>query len=160
MPRNGSGTFSLTAGNPVVTGATISSTDFNNTMSDIATALTASIAKDGQTTPSANLPMGTYRHTGVGAGAALTDYARYDQLQNSAPQYLSTVSGADTITAAAPVAPSAYAAGQTFRFIAVSANTGAVTLNVSSLGAKAVTKNGTTALAAGDIQSGAVVYLT
>lgn len=49
MARNGSGTYSLPAGNPVVTGTTISSTWANNTLSDIATALTASVANDGQT---------------------------------------------------------------------------------------------------------------
>ena len=49
MARNGSGTFSLVAGNPVVTGTIISSTVHNNTMTDIATALTDSVDKDGQT---------------------------------------------------------------------------------------------------------------
>lgn len=49
MSRNGSGTYSLASGNPVVTGTTISSTTHNNTMTDIATALTDSLAKDGQT---------------------------------------------------------------------------------------------------------------
>ena len=49
MARNGSGTYSLPGGNPVVTGTTISSTVHNTTMSDIATAITASLAKDGQT---------------------------------------------------------------------------------------------------------------
>lgn len=49
MSRNGSGTFTLVAGNPVVTGTTISSTWANNTLTDIATALTGSIAADGQT---------------------------------------------------------------------------------------------------------------
>lgn len=49
MARNGSGTYSLPAGNPVVTGTTISSTVHNTTMSDIATALTGSIAKNGET---------------------------------------------------------------------------------------------------------------
>ena len=49
MARNGSGTYSLVAGNPVVTGTTISSTWANNTLTDIATALTGSVAADGQT---------------------------------------------------------------------------------------------------------------
>lgn len=49
MARNGSGTYSLVAGNPVVTGTTISSTTHNNTMTDIETALTNSVDKDGQT---------------------------------------------------------------------------------------------------------------
>jgi hypothetical protein len=49
MSRNGSGTYNLPAGNPVVTGTTISSTWANNTLTDIATALSNSIAADGQT---------------------------------------------------------------------------------------------------------------
>ena len=49
MSRNGSGTYSLPAGNPVVTGTTISSTWANNTLTDMATALSGSIAADGQT---------------------------------------------------------------------------------------------------------------
>ena len=49
MARNGSGTYTLPAGNPVVTGTTISSTVHNNTMSDIADELTNSVDKDGQT---------------------------------------------------------------------------------------------------------------
>ena len=49
MSRNGSGTYTLPAGNPVVTGTTISSTWANNTLSDIQNALTQSIAADGQT---------------------------------------------------------------------------------------------------------------
>jgi len=50
MPYNGSGTFTLVAGNPVVTGTTISSTVHNNTMADIVNnGLTNAITKDGQT---------------------------------------------------------------------------------------------------------------
>ena len=65
MSRNGSGTYSLPAGNPVVTGTTISSTWANNTLSDIATALTGSVAADGQTTMSGNLNMGNNQITNV-----------------------------------------------------------------------------------------------
>lgn len=61
MSRNGSGTYSLPAGNPVVTGTTISSTWANNTLTDIANALTGSLSADGQTTASGNLNMGTNR---------------------------------------------------------------------------------------------------
>lgn len=49
MARDGSGTYSLPTGNPVVTGQVISSTIHNNTMSDIADEITNSIDKDGQT---------------------------------------------------------------------------------------------------------------
>lgn len=61
MSRNGSGTYSLPAGNPVVTGTTITTTWANNTLTDIANALTGSVASDGQTTMSSNLNMGNNR---------------------------------------------------------------------------------------------------
>lgn len=159
MARNGSGIYSLPAGNPVVTGTTISSTWANNTLSDIATALTASIAKDGQTTATANLPMGTFRHTNVGNGVARTDYAALGQVQNSSATLIGTISGADTITGVMTPTLTAYTTGQSFKFVSAGANTGAVTLNIDSLGAKSVTKLGATALAAGDIPSGSVVYV-
>lgn len=157
MPRNGSGTYAVyTPGNPVVTGTVISSTMFNNTMSDIGTALTQSIASDGQTTPTANLPMGTFRHTNVGNGVARTDYLSVAQAQDSTMQYLTGTAGTNTITASL-TGLAAYATGQCYRFVAAGANTGAVTLNINSLGAKNVTKAGTNALVSGDIASGQTV---
>jgi hypothetical protein len=162
MPYNGSGSYQLPAGNPVVTGSTISSTTHNNTMSDIASALTNAMTKDGQSTPTANLKMGGFKHTGLGAGSAATDSANLAQVQGNAYCWLGTGGGtADVITASASPTLTAYAAGQVFRFLSSGANTTNVTLNIDGLGAKAVTKNGTTALAAGDIPAGAlceVVY--
>lgn len=48
MPRNSGGTYSLPAGNPVVTNTTIASAWGNGTMSDLATALTESLSRNGQ----------------------------------------------------------------------------------------------------------------
>lgn len=59
MSRNGSGTYSLPSGNPVVTGTTISSTWANTTLNDMASALTGSVASDGQTAMTGTLQMGT-----------------------------------------------------------------------------------------------------
>lgn len=160
MARNGSGTYNLPAGNPVVTGTAISSTWANNTLGDMATALTGSIASDGQTTPSANLPMGNFAHTGVANATNRTMYAAAGQVQDNVFQYLTSVSGADTITAVASYGMTGYVTGQRFTFISAGTNTGAVTLNINGIGAKAVTKNGTTALTAGDIASGVAVTVT
>jgi len=68
MSRNGSGVYNLPAGNPVVTGTTISSTWANNTLADMANAITGSIAADGQTTITGPLkgPNGTVSFAGVG----------------------------------------------------------------------------------------------
>ena len=151
MARNGAGTYTLPAGNPVTTGTTISSSWANNTLNDIASGLTTSLAYDGQTAPVANLPMATYAHTGVGNATVRTMYAAAGQVQDGTFQFLTSVAGTNTITGIAALSMSALAAGQTFRFVAAATNTGGVTLNINSIGAKAITKNGTTALTANDI---------
>ena len=65
MARNGSGTYSLPAGNPVVTATTIASSWANTTLTDVANALTQSLSKDGQTAMTGNLVMGGNSITGL-----------------------------------------------------------------------------------------------
>lgn len=60
-------------------------------------------------------------------------------------------SGTDTITLTTETVYAAYADGTALAFIAGGANTGAATLNVDSVGAKAVVKGKNTALSANDI---------
>lgn len=57
MPRDSNGTYTLPAGNPVVSGTTISSTWANSTLSDIATALTDSLSRDGEGSMAAPLQL-------------------------------------------------------------------------------------------------------
>ncbi len=160
MSFNGSGTFQInTAGQPVVSGTTISSTAFNALTADLATGLSTCITKDGQTTPTANIPMGNNKITGLAVGTVATDAATLSQVQSTAAKLLNSVSGVDTITAAGTPSVSAYAAGQMFYFVAAGDNTGAVTINIDSLGAKSVTRDGAVALAAGDIKNGEVVVI-
>lgn len=156
MSYNGTGTFNInTAGQPVVSGTTITSTAFNLLTADLATGLTTALTKDGQTTPTANIPMGTFKLTGLGAGTAATDAAQYGQLQAGATT-IAIVTGTDTLVGTLTPAPTAYAAGNLFSFVAANTNTGAATININSLGAKSITKQGLTALAAGDIVSGQI----
>lgn len=88
MSRNGSGVYNLPAGNPVVTGTTISSTWANNTLSDIATALTNSIATDGQTAMTGNLPMGGNKITGLADGTLPTDATTLSQVETALGDYI------------------------------------------------------------------------
>lgn len=160
MSRDGSGIYSLPAGNPVVTGTTISSTTHNTTLTDIANALTASIAKDGQTTPTANLPMGGFKHTGVASGSARNHYASVGQMQDSGFQYVGSVAGTDTITGSLTPAITAYAVGMEVLLSPVNTNTGAVTIALNGLAAKSVYKDNTNReLAAGDLVSGGLYKL-
>ena len=79
MSRNGSGIYNLPTGNPVVTGTTITSNWANTTLSDLATAMTGSVASDGQTPITGNLQMGGNKITGMANGTALTDAATVGQ---------------------------------------------------------------------------------
>lgn len=159
MSFNGSGTFQINStGQPVVTGTVISSTAFNALTADLATGLSTCITKDGQTTPSANIPMGGYKITNLANGTNATDAVNFSQLQSSAAKYLS-VSGTDTITASLTPALTVYTAGDTFSFTVANTNTTAVTINIDSLGAKAITRDGSTALTAGDLVAGEIVMI-
>ena len=158
MPRNGSGTYTRPQSD-YTPGTTILATSVNSDLNDMAQALTASIARDGQTIPTADMPMGNFKHTGVADGTARTDYAALGQTQNGAFLWGGTAGGtANALTVSLNPPLAAYAAGQVFRFISSAANTGSVTLNVNSLGAVAVNKgDGTIALSAGDLPASAIV---
>ena len=82
MSRNGSGTYVLPTGNPVVTGTTITSNWANTTFSDVATALTGSVSADGQTPMTGPLAMGNNKITGVADGTASSDVATVNQISN------------------------------------------------------------------------------
>ena len=81
MPRS-SGTYTLPAGNPVTTGTTITSTWANTTFSDVATALTGSVATDGSSPMTGALQMSNNKITGVADGTASTDVATVNQIAN------------------------------------------------------------------------------
>ena len=59
---------------------------------------------------------------------------------------------------ASPV-PTSYFSGMMVRFVVNASNTGAATINVNGLGAKSITKSGTTPLASGDLSATAEVLL-
>lgn len=157
-----SGTFSInSAGQPVVTGTVISSTAFNSLTSDLATGLSTCVLKDGTQTLTANIPMSSFKFTGLGSGSARTDSINAGQVQDGSFIYISTVGGtADAITLTPSPAITSYTAGKKFSFIASGANTGAVTVTISGVTpAVALTKNGSTALVANDIASGALIQI-
>ena len=150
MARNGSGTYTNPYPN-FVSGTVISSSEVDANNSDIATALTQSIAVDGQAAVTANIPLGTHKLTGVSAGSAATDSLNLGQAQAEAFIWCGTAGGsADAITLSPSPAITAYAAGQRFVWMAgSSANTGAATVAISGLATIALQDNGS-ALAAGN----------
>lgn len=154
MSRNGSGTYTIP--NTFTPATVIDSSDMNDNFTDLSDAMTASIAKDGQTTPTANLPMGGFRHTSVGLAALLTQYARADQVQDEAFTWATVGGTGDAITLTTTPAPASYITGSCIRFKATSGNTTAVVVNRDGLGAKDLKTNTNAALALGDIVSGQI----
>jgi hypothetical protein len=155
MARDGSGNYS----NPYpdfVSGTVINSTQVDDNNAAIATALTQSIAVDGQTTITANLPMSNFKHTGVAAGVALTEYADVKSVQNATYIDCGTAGGtANALTLSPSPAITAYVAGQVFRFKAgASPSSSAATVAVSGLTATAIQLDGAALSATVVIEAG------
>lgn len=133
----------------------ITASRMDTELDGIATALNNRLFKDGANTPTANLPMGGFLHTGVGAASARTHYARADQVQDDSLKY-AAVTGTDTYAATLAPAITAYANGLTFIGKFANANSGAATLNLNTVGAVDIKKAGGAALVAGDIAANTV----
>lgn len=139
-------------------GRAIRADDMDTHGNTLATGIEGAIAKSGENTPTANLPMGGFEHTNVGSSTARNQYGTVAQIQDGDYLELGSVSGTNTITAAASPTLSAYATGQVFYFVAAGTNTGATTININAIGAKAIQKL-QAALASGDITSGDLVQI-
>lgn len=69
---------------------------------------------------------------------------------------ITTTGSANAYVLTTGLSLAAYVSGQAFKIKTNFANTGAATINVDTLGAKSIVKNGSTALASGDLASGQV----
>jgi hypothetical protein len=103
------------------------------------------LAKDGQNSPTASLPMAGNRHTGAGIGQAHTDYPTCDQVQNNQFNWGGLSTGADNayvLTGVGgivgvgagesyPSYPAAYPTGSMVQFKASFTNDDSATLSVN-----------------------------
>jgi hypothetical protein len=166
MPWSG-GSFTRTNG--VNTGATlwaqdrddgtkILATRHDTNDQDMADGINSTLEKSGSNAATGNLNIGSNRLTAVADGTAKTDAATVNQIQSNGPAFQATDTGtANTHVIALTPAITAYAAGQEITFKAGAASTGASTLNVNTLGAKALKKLHDQDIASGDIESGSIV---
>lgn len=82
MAWNGLGTFNLDpAFSPEVNGNIIDAVRYNGLFTDAAVGITAALAKNGENVPTANLPMGGYKHTGAANATAAGQYATWEQIE-------------------------------------------------------------------------------
>lgn len=142
--RNGAGTYSIPNA-PFIFDTVISETPVNGNFSDIANALTASIANDGQTPILANLQMSGYKHTGVAptsGASSRTEYTSTGTMQDGVPLDAGYTGGTSTAyTATLSPAIAAYADKQCFRVIFNAASGATPTINFNSVGAKKIYQN-------------------
>jgi hypothetical protein len=168
MPYNGSGVYAAPANswNPAIGGTTISSADWNSLLSDLETALSSVITKDGQTTVTANLPMAGFKHTGVNTNSGSTSRSEYTSgatAQDNVIQDAGVTAGSSTVyTATLAPAIAAYADKACYRVQFDEACGANPTINFNSVGAKKIYKNvsGTaTQLVASDVTANFIAIL-
>jgi hypothetical protein len=165
MAWNGAGAFARLynwvsrAANPAT--KYIDATSMDAEFDNFKTGLEACLTRNGETSPSANLPMGSYRHTGVGAATALTDYARASEVQRGVIFRAASPGGTiDAMTATMTPAPT-LTAGMIVTIIAPGTGSNTVTaptLNLNGGGAVTIRKS-QTALAVGDYDTGDTLVL-
>lgn len=161
MARDGSGVYNRTQ-NDYVFGEIISETEVNSEFNDIASALTQSLSKDGQTVPTANLPMGSFKLTGLGNGSARTDSVTVGQVQDSSFMWGGTAGGtSDALTIAPSPAITAYAAGQAWRLInqGTSNTTTTPTIAISGLANRTIKRRDGSAIVPGDLAASSILDL-
>jgi hypothetical protein len=125
---------------------------------DLATGINSTLEKSGSNAATGNLNIGSNRLTAVADGTAKTDAATVNQIQSNAPAFQASDTGtANAHVIALSPAITAYAAGQKITFKSGSASTGASTLNVNTVGVKALKKLHDQDIASGDIESGSIV---
>lgn len=158
MPRNGSGSYNLPSDvNPVVPGTLIESNWANSTLDDVATALTASISVDGQTLPTENLPMGGYKHTGVGDPTATDQYGTLGMRQRGTDIRVVVTGGANTIVGTL-VGLTAYTQYMVVSFVPLYNNVaGAVTFSINGLTAYPLYDGAGEDLSPDDLVAGSLV---
>ena len=147
MARNGSGTMILDNGvhqgstafeQDRDAGTNILATRVDYAMQDMCNALTGSIATDGQSVVTANIPFGGFKATNLANGTASTDAATINNMQRQTGIYCGTAGGtASAITLSPSPSISAYADGMIFNFLPAfdSATLTACTVAVSGLAA-------------------------
>lgn len=132
----------------------ITAAKMDNVLEDIGDGLEACFNRNGDNAAAANLSMGSFRLTTLGAATVATDAVRARQVAENSLQFGGTTGGSSnayTVTNAFFVAA---ATGTRLLLRANHTNSGAATLNINGGGAVAIRDLDDVALASGIIESG------
>jgi hypothetical protein len=153
MSWNGSGTYTLPPlYSPEVNGTVIDASRYNGLTGDVATGINNCLAKDGQNVPTANLPMGGFKLTGLAEPSATGQALLYNQsglaslLGNLRVGHPSLTGLRAIISASSSdVAPASYRTGTIAAFLrSSSTSTNAAVAIVSGTAASAIFSLGDT----------------
>lgn len=164
MPWSGDGNFSRVRSwqTDAANGLDIQPDLMDQDTNDIALGINNCLTRDGQNSPSADLPMGGKKHTGIADGTARTHYASVGQVQDGAVGYCVAGGTANALTLTFSPAITALVNGQRLRFRAsATCADGATTATVNAISAKSIKRPDGTNPKTGDITNGrecAVVY--
>lgn len=174
MPFNGSGTFIRTDG--TYNGSTvfqqerdagedILALNLDTEAQDMADGLTNCVTRDGQSPPTANLPMGGFILTGLGLGTGRTTSIRLDQVQDGTVINAGTFGGTATaLTASLSPAITAYATRMRIVGTAASSVTGAATIQLNGISSPVAVRkklaSGLSALTGGEWITGQTISFT
>jgi len=86
-------------------GINIVASAFSNQMDVVKTGINNCLTKDGQNTPTANLPMGGFRHTSAGAATATDQYIRVKEYIKMSPIYMVDQNTGSSLSISCSVTP-------------------------------------------------------
>lgn len=136
---DGNGNFDLYANFPRNPGEVIASSDAMAQMNVIKSGFNNVLTRDGQNSPTQDLPMGGRRHTNIADAIAENNYLSLKQFRNNGAIYATTTGSGSAYVATFTPSINAYVAGQRFiiktNFTSV---TDTPTININSLGAKSL----------------------
>lgn len=138
------GTFSRTSGpngwqNDAAASIGIQAGLHDNAENELTTGINECLNKSGQNSPTADISMGGFKWTTVGNAAARNQYMSLGQVQDGSARYGGQSTGTGTAQAITLTpAITAYVEGQVFYFVALTANTGSLTLAVNGLAATTI----------------------
>lgn len=123
---------------------------------DLADGIQNCLTKDGQNTPTANLPMGGFKHTGVGAATDKGHYPSGNQISTKAITFGGTsTGGANVYSITLPFKPNALVTGAIYSFIAHQNSSNTCLADINGDGAlQAELKDYYGSMATGSIKTG------
>ena len=133
----------------------ITASRFDAENDDFSSSLSVMIARDGQSTITANIPFSNFKPTGVTAASALDQFTTYADVNTGRPNFITVVetTADNSISGVGAIAITAYTTGQPAFWIPGFNNTGGATLTISGLSAASVLAGGA-ALTSGMLLSG------